>query len=152
MRVHDVERVIVHIKSVEVADRELDIRTAAGVAARLIDHIGRHIDAEDPSGRDSPPDIGGDCAGPASEVEHTAAGRSGAARGRRRSCRPAPLVRPQYALVVTVRGRHQVLSLPGGDGRCEGQLVAHRGLSVVVGGPLALGRHRASPQAPHRLR
>ena len=50
MRVHDVERVIVNVESVEVAYRELDIRTAAGVAARLLDHVGRHIDAEDPSG------------------------------------------------------------------------------------------------------
>ena len=51
MRVHDVERVIVHVESVEVADRELDIRTAAAVTMRLLDHVGRHIDAEDPSGR-----------------------------------------------------------------------------------------------------
>jgi len=106
MRVHDVERVIVNVESVEVADGELDIRTAAGVAARLLDHIGRHIDAEDPSGSNSPPDIGRDRARPASEVEHTDA--VGQARGEigGRVVDRAPLVRAQDALVVTVRVRH----------------------------------------------
>ena len=37
MRVHDVERVVVDVESGDVADRELDVRTAAGVAARLLD-------------------------------------------------------------------------------------------------------------------
>ncbi len=106
MRVHDVERVIVNVERVEVADRELDIRTAAGVAARLLDHVGRHIDAEDPAGRDCPADIGGDRARSASEVEHTdAAGQARRDVGGRVVDR-APLVRPEYALVMTVRVGH----------------------------------------------
>jgi hypothetical protein len=50
MRVHDVERVVVHLEGIEVADRELDVRTTASVASRLLDHRGRRIDTEDAPG------------------------------------------------------------------------------------------------------
>jgi hypothetical protein len=106
MRVHDVEGVIANVESVEVADRELDIRTAAGVAARVLDHVGRHIDAENPSGRDPAPDIGRNRARPASEVEHADAVGQVRDEVDGRVVDRAPLVRPQYALVVTVRVRH----------------------------------------------
>ena len=39
MRVHDVERVIGNVERVQIADGELDIRTAASAAARLLDHV-----------------------------------------------------------------------------------------------------------------
>jgi hypothetical protein len=39
VRVHDVERVVVDVECVEVADREFDVRTAARAAARLLDHV-----------------------------------------------------------------------------------------------------------------
>ena len=60
MRVHDVERVIPEVERVEIADRELDIRPAAGVAVCLLDDVARRIDAEDSPGghrvsRVSPP-------------------------------------------------------------------------------------------------
>ena len=74
MRVHDVKRVVVRVEGVEVADRELDVRTTAGIAARLLDHIGRRIDAEDASGRNPPADVSRDRARPAPEVEHADAG------------------------------------------------------------------------------
>ncbi len=74
MRVHDVERVVVHLECVEVADEELDVRTAAGVASRLLDHGGRRIDAEDASGRHPPADVSRDRARPAPEVEHAGGG------------------------------------------------------------------------------
>ena len=40
MRVHDVERVVVHLEGIEVADRELDVRTTGSVASRLLDDGG----------------------------------------------------------------------------------------------------------------
>ena len=96
MRVHDVERVVVHLEGVEVADRELDVRTGAGVASRLVDHGGRRIDAEDASGRNSPADVRRDRARPAPEVEHAARqGRSYAL------LRAASFYRPSFALVST---------------------------------------------------
>ena len=71
MRVHDVKRVVVRFEGVKVADRELDVRTTAGIAARLLDHVGRRINAEDTSGRNPPADVSRDRARPAAEVEHT---------------------------------------------------------------------------------
>src|SRR5882672_11097421 len=106
MRVDDVERVVVHLEGVEVADGELDVRTTAGVASRLLDHGGRRIDAEDAPGRNPSADVNRDRARPAPKVEHAGAGceARGEVSGRVVDC--APLVRPQYTLVVTVRVGH----------------------------------------------
>src|SRR5258705_12437249 len=106
MRVHDVERVVVHLEGVEVADRELDVRTAAGVASRLVDHGCRRIDAEDASGRNSPADVGRDRARPAPEVEQAGGGCGARGKESGRVVDRTPLVRPQYALVVTVHVGH----------------------------------------------
>src|SRR5258705_10159811 len=106
MRVHAVDRVVVHLEGVEVADRDLDVRTAAGVASRLLDHNGRRIDAEDASGRNPPADVSRDRARPAPEVEHTGGGCEMRGKVRGRVVDRTPLVRPQYALVVTVRVGH----------------------------------------------
>src|SRR5438067_7786760 len=109
MRVHDVERVVVHLEGVEVADRELDVRTAAGVASCLVDHGGRRIDAEDAPGRNPPADVSRDRAWPAPEVEHAGAGSEVRGEVSSRVVDGTPLVRPQYALVVTVRVGHWFL-------------------------------------------
>src|SRR6185436_13381441 len=102
MRVHDVERVVVHLERIEVADRELDVRTAASVASRLLDHGGRRIDAEDASGRNPPADVSRDRARPAPQVEHADAECEVRGEVSGRVVDRTPLVRPQYALVVTV--------------------------------------------------
>src|SRR5438034_6304184 len=106
MRVHDVERVVVHLEGVKVADRELDVRTAAGVALRLVDHGGRRIDAEDASGRNQPADVSRDRARPAPEIEHAGGGCEVRGKVSGRIVDRTPLVRPQYTLVVTVRVGH----------------------------------------------
>src|SRR5215510_1775347 len=95
MRVHDVERVVVHLEGVEVADRELNVRTAAGVASRLLDHGGGRIDAEDASGHNPPANVSRDGAWPAPEVEHAGARCEvgGEVSGRVVDC--TPFVRPQ---------------------------------------------------------
>src|SRR4029079_13288884 len=102
MRVDDVERVGTGLERVEVADRELDVRTAAGVAACLLDHVGRRIDAEDASGCDPAADVSRDRAGAAPYVEHAGAGCEARREVGGRVVDRAPLVRPQYALVVAV--------------------------------------------------
>jgi hypothetical protein len=109
MRVHDVKRAVVRLEGVEVADRELDVRTAAGIAACLLDHIGRRIDAEDTSGRNPPADVSRDRARPAPEVEHAGAGCEVRCEVRGRVVERTPLVRPQYAFVVTVGVGHWFL-------------------------------------------
>src|SRR5258706_1530603 len=106
MRVQDVERVVVHLEAVEVPDPELDVRTAAGVASRLVDHGGRRIDAEDASGRNPPADVSRDRTRPAPEVEHADSGSEVRGKVSGRVVDRTPLVRPQYALVVTVRVGH----------------------------------------------
>src|SRR5262245_18307756 len=106
MRVHDVERVVGHLEGIEVADRELDVRSAASVASRLLDHGGRCIDAEDVSWRNPPADVSRDPAWPAPEVEHAHSRCEVRREVSGRVVDRAPLVRPQYALVVTVRVGH----------------------------------------------
>src|SRR5258705_5065228 len=106
MRMHAVERVIVHLEAVEVAARDLDVRTAAGVASRLVDHGGRCIDAENASGRNSLADVSRDRARPAPEVEHAGGGCEVRGKVSGRVVDRTPLVRPQYALVVTVHVGH----------------------------------------------
>ena len=106
MRVRDVERVVVNLEGIEVADRELDVRTAASVASRLLDHGGRRIDAENAAGRHPPADVSRDRAWPAPKVEHAGAGREVRGEIGGRVVDGAPLVRPEYALVVTVRVGH----------------------------------------------
>src|ERR1700752_3453932 len=110
VRVHDVEGVVVHLEGIEVADRKLDVRTAAGVASRLLDHGGRGIDAEDAPGRNPTADVSRDCARPAPKVEHAGAGCEVRCEISGRVVDRAPLVRPQYALVVTVRVGHWIPS------------------------------------------
>src|SRR6476659_10246921 len=112
MRVDDVERVVVHLEGVEVADRELDVRTATGVASRLLDHGGRRIDAEDAPGCNPRADVSRDRAWPAPKVEHAGAGYEMRGEVSGRVVDRAPLVRPQYALVVTVRVGHWLLTHP----------------------------------------
>src|SRR6476469_5450057 len=106
MRVADVERVVVHVEDVEVADRELDVRTAASVASRLLDHGSRRIDAEDAPGRNPPADVSRDRAWPAPKVEHAGSGCEVLGEISGRVVDRAPLVRSQYALVVAVRVGH----------------------------------------------
>ena len=103
MRVHDVKRGVVRVEGVEVADRELDVRTTAGVAARLLDDGGRRIDAENTSGRNPPADVSRDRARPAPEVEHADAGCEVRGEVSGGVVDGTPLVRPQDAFVVTVR-------------------------------------------------
>src|SRR6478752_543638 len=112
MRVHDVERVVVHLEGIEVADRKLDIRTGASVASRLLDHGGRRIDAEDAPGRNPPADVSRDRTWPAPKVEHPGAGCEVRGEISGRVVDRAPRVRPQYALVVTVRVGHWLLTHP----------------------------------------
>ena len=109
VRVHHVERVVVHLEGIEVADRELDIRTGVGVTSRLLDHGGRRIDAGTRPGATRRPMSAVIVPGPhprsstlvPSEVRAEISGRV---------VDRAPLVRPQYALVVTVRVGHRVSS------------------------------------------
>jgi hypothetical protein len=70
VRVHNVERVVVHLEGIEVADRKLDVRTTGGVASRLFDHSGRPIDAEGAPGTNPPADVSRNRARLAPEVEH----------------------------------------------------------------------------------
>src|SRR6476659_4107693 len=112
MRVDDVERVVVHLEGIEVPDRELDVRAAASVASRLLDHGGRRIDAKDAPGRNPPADVSRDCAWPAPKVEHAGAGCEVRGEISGRIVDRAPLVRPQYTLVVTVRVGHWLLTHP----------------------------------------
>src|SRR5437762_10606483 len=107
MGVDNVERVVLRLESVEVAHGELDVWTAAGVAARLLDYLRRRIDAEDASWRNPPADISRDRAGPAAEVEHVGAGCEVRGEVSGRVLDGTPLVRPQYALVVTVGIGHR---------------------------------------------
>src|SRR4029450_11884210 len=109
MRMYDVERVVVHREGIDVADGELDVRPGAGVASRLLDHGGRRIDAEDAAGRNPLADVSGDRARPAPEVEHAGAGCEVRGEVSGRVPDRTPLVRPQYALVVTVRVGHWFL-------------------------------------------
>src|SRR4029453_12135821 len=106
MRVHDVEGVVVHLEGIQVADREHDVRTAASVASRLLDHGGRRIDAEEAPGGNPPANVSRDRAWPAPKVEHAGAGCEVRGEINGRVVDRAPLVRPQYALVVTVRVGH----------------------------------------------
>src|SRR5262245_36007378 len=110
MRVHDVERVVVHLERIKIADRELDVRTATSVASRLLDHGNRRIDPEDAAGRNPPADVSRDRARPAPKVEHAGAGCKVRGEISGRVVDGAGLVRAQYALVVTVRVSHWFLS------------------------------------------
>jgi hypothetical protein len=90
----------------KVAYGEFDVRTAAGVAARLLDHIRRRIDAEDASGRNPPADISRNRAGPAADVEHVGAECEVRGEVSGRVVDGTPLVRPQYTLVGAVGVGH----------------------------------------------
>ena len=59
MRVHDVERAVVQLERIDVADGELDVQRA-GVATRLLDYGGRRIDADNAPRRNSPADVSGE--------------------------------------------------------------------------------------------
>src|SRR5262245_46318602 len=74
MRMHDVESMVVHPEGIEIADRELDVRTAAGVSSRCLDYGCRRIDAEDASWRNPPANVSRDRARPAPDVEHADGG------------------------------------------------------------------------------
>ena len=93
MRVNDIEGVVVHLEGIDLADRELDVRTAASAASRLLDHSGRRVDAEDAPGRHPPADVSRDRAWSATKVEHAGAGHEVRGEISGRVVDRAPLVR-----------------------------------------------------------
>src|SRR6266566_2612600 len=101
MRVHDVERSVWKLQRVHVADPQLDRHTSpAGMSARLCEHFGSAVNADDAARRHQPREIYCDRARPTTHVEELEPRSKRGQEVAGRILRRAPSVTAQHRFVM----------------------------------------------------